>query len=57
MQARPRVTRKKNNRAKYLELRIDENGKVIFYNLSKSSVALVEKISGENLDHQSFYCG
>jgi hypothetical protein len=57
MQARSRSSRKKNNCSKYLELHIDEKGKVTFYNLSKNAVELVEKISGKNQDPQSFYCG
>lgn len=57
MRAQNRSTRKKNTPSRYLELHIDENGMVNFYNLSKDTLAVVEQISGKNQDHQSFYCG
>ena len=57
MPARSRSDRKKNPTSEYLELRIDENGKVDFYNLSKKTLAVVEEISGKNQDQRSFYCG
>jgi hypothetical protein len=57
MLAKSRSTRKKNTPSQYLELHIDENGKVNFYNLSKNTLTVIEKISGKNQDHQSFYCG
>jgi hypothetical protein len=57
MPAKTRSTRKKKASCQYLELHIDENGTVNFYNLSRDTLAIVEKISGENQDHQSFYCG
>jgi hypothetical protein len=57
MPAKCSPDRKKNISAEYLELHIDENGKVEFFNLSRSAVKLVEKISGIKQDQPDFYCG
>jgi hypothetical protein len=57
MPPKPLLTKKKNNCRKYLELHIDGSGRVDFYNLSRSTLSVVKKISGKSQDQQSFYCG
>ncbi len=57
MQAKIRSAEKKNNRSIYLEVYIEENGKVIFANLTGSEVILVKKISRKKRQAGEFYCG
>jgi len=57
MPAKNSLLKKKNLSGEYLELHIDENGRINFLNLSKNTISLVEKISGKKQDHQDFYCG
>jgi len=57
MPAKNSQLKKKKSLSAYLELHIDENGTINFSNLSKNTIALVEKISGKKQDHRDFYCG
>jgi len=57
MPAKIRSAEKKNNRANYLEVYIEEDGKVAFANLSGSVVDLVKKISEKKRQAEEFYCG
>ena len=57
MPAKIRPAERKNNRSIYLEVYIEETGKVIFANLTGSEVTLVKKISGKKRQAGEFYCG
>lgn len=49
--------RRKNRQGEFLELHIEENGKINFSNLSRKTIAILEKMSGKKQDHREFYCG
>jgi hypothetical protein len=43
--------------SRYLEVHIQENGTVVFSNLSPKEVILVDKISGKKHQPRDFLCG
>ncbi|MFH0828291.1 MAG: hypothetical protein V1919_03910 [Candidatus Omnitrophota bacterium] len=48
---------KKKKPSEYLEIHLEENGAVIFSNLSQNKISLLETISRKKQESLNFYCG
>ena len=57
MLAKTGLFKKTSKKSRYLEVYIQENGTIIFSNLSVKESSLVDKISGKNHQPSDFLCG